>query len=96
LGLQCFEFLKMFYKELNFINDNNSYWLGWLIYLFMINEHIISIEFGLKSFNATCDFNTKACSSKGKILMNWNVRDEWYNVKKAQGKQQIEQPFVGH
>jgi len=36
----------------------------------MINEHIVSIEFGSNSFNATYDFNTKACSSKGKIFMN--------------------------
>jgi len=62
----------------------------------MIDEHIISIEFGSNSFNATCDFNTKARSSKWKIFMNWNVRNEWYNVKKVQGKHQVEQPFVGH
>jgi len=39
----------------------------------MIDEHIISIEFGSNPFNATCDFNTKARSSKGQIFMNWNV-----------------------
>ncbi len=36
----------------------------------MINEHIILVEFGFNSFNTTCDFNTKARSSKGEILMN--------------------------
>jgi hypothetical protein len=36
----------------------------------MIDKHIISIEFGSNSFNATYDFNTKARSSKGKIFMN--------------------------
>jgi hypothetical protein len=42
----------------------------------MIDEHIILIEFGSNSFSATCDFNTKAHSSKGEILMNSNVRNE--------------------
>ncbi len=70
-----------------FANDNDSYWLGWLIYLFMIDEHIIiSIEFGCNSFNATCDFNTKICFPKGEVFMNWNVCDECIMVKKAQGK----------
>jgi hypothetical protein len=36
----------------------------------MIDEHNILVEFGSNSFNATCDFNTKARSSKGKIFMN--------------------------
>jgi len=36
----------------------------------MVNQHIISIEFGSNSFNANCDFNTKACFSKGKVFMN--------------------------
>jgi hypothetical protein len=36
----------------------------------MINEHIISIEFGSNSFNVTCDFNTKAHVSKGEVFMN--------------------------
>ncbi len=44
----------------------------------MIDEHIILVEFGSNSFNATCDFNIKVCYSKGKIFMNWNVWDEWY------------------
>jgi hypothetical protein len=43
---------------MNFDYDNDSYWLGWLIYLFMIDEHIILIEFGFNSFNVTCGFNT--------------------------------------
>jgi hypothetical protein len=36
----------------------------------MIDEHIISIEFGSNLFNATCDFNTKFHSSKGEVIMN--------------------------
>jgi hypothetical protein len=36
----------------------------------MIDEHIISIEFGSNSFNVTYDFNTKTCFSKGGIFMN--------------------------
>jgi len=36
----------------------------------MIEEHIISIELSSNSINATCDFNTKTRSSKGKLLMN--------------------------
>ncbi len=49
----------------------------------MIDEHIISIEFGPNSFNETCDFNTKAHYAKGEVFMNWNVRDEWYNGKES-------------
>ncbi len=45
----------------------------------MIYEHIISIETCTNSFNATCGFNTKAHSSKGEILIKWNVQNEWYN-----------------
>jgi hypothetical protein len=36
----------------------------------MIDEHIILIEFGSNSFNATCDFNIKVCFSKGEVFMN--------------------------
>ncbi len=36
----------------------------------MINEHIISIEFGSSSFYATCGFNTTTYFSNGKILLN--------------------------
>jgi hypothetical protein len=36
----------------------------------MIDEHIILVELGFNSFNATCAFNTKAHSLKGEILMN--------------------------
>jgi hypothetical protein len=71
----------MFFNDIKRTNDNYSYWLGRLIYLSMINEHIISFEFGSNSLNATCDFNTKTYSSKGKIFMNWNVQNEWYNGK---------------
>ncbi len=77
------QFFLMLEKKLNSINDNDSYWLRQLIYYFMIDEHIISIEFGSNSFNATCDFNTKVCSSKWKVFMNWNVRNEWYNDKES-------------
>ncbi len=62
----------------------------------MINEHIILFEFFSNSFNATCDLNTKSNSSKTKIFMNWNIWNEWYNGKKTQGKQQVEQSFVEH
>jgi hypothetical protein len=34
----------------------------------MIDEHIISIEFGSNAFNTTCDFNTKARFSKEKYI----------------------------
>ncbi len=47
----------------------------------MIDEYIISLESCSNSINATCSFNTKTHSLKGKILMNKNVRDEWYNGK---------------
>ncbi len=71
-----------------YFNDNDSYWLRQLIYLSMIDEHIIPIEFGSNSFNANCDFNTKAHSLWWKVFINWNVRNEWFNdKKKAQGKQ---------
>jgi hypothetical protein len=36
----------------------------------MIIEHIISIEFGFISFNASYDFNIKVCYSKVEIFMN--------------------------
>jgi hypothetical protein len=49
----------------------------------MIDEHIILVESRSNSFNVTCGFNTKTHSSKGEVLMNWNVRDEWYNGKKT-------------
>jgi hypothetical protein len=39
----------------------------------MIDEHIISIEFGSNSFYATCDFNIKTYSLKKEIFMNSNV-----------------------
>jgi hypothetical protein len=58
-------------------------WLQQLIYLFMINEHIILVEFGFNSFNAIYDLNTKSCSSKGEVFLNWNVWDEWYNGKES-------------
>jgi len=62
----------------------------------MIDEHIISIEFGYNSFNATCDFNTKARFSKEKYL--WIEMFEMNDVmlKKTWGKHQVEQPFVEH
>jgi len=53
-------------------------WLKWSIYLSMINEHIILVELSSNSFNAICGFNTK----RG-ILMNWNVRNEWYSDKES-------------
>ncbi len=47
----------------------------------MIDEHIILVGSSFDSFNATCNFNTKSHFSKGEVLMNWNVRNEWYNGK---------------
>jgi len=79
--LQCFEYFFWCYKQNRTTNDNNSYYLEQLVYSFMINEHIISIEFGFSSFNATCCFNTKTHFSNEKILLNWNVQNEWYNGK---------------
>jgi hypothetical protein len=51
------------------------------MYISMINEHIISVEPNSNWFDATCDFNTKTHFSKGEILMNWNVQNQWYNSK---------------
>jgi hypothetical protein len=48
----------------------------------MIDEYIIVVKSNSNSYNATCGFNTKTCSLKRKVLMNWNVWDEWYNGKK--------------
>jgi hypothetical protein len=70
-------------KKQKFVNDKISYWWWRLIYFSMIDEHIISIESSSNSFNATCDFCTKKLSSKWKILMNWNVQNEWYNDKES-------------
>jgi len=86
----------MLSKKLNFANVNDSYWLRWLIYLYMINEHIRLVEFGSNSFNATCDFHTKAVLQKEKYLWIEMFEMDDIMVKKAQNKQQVEQPFVGH
>jgi hypothetical protein len=37
----------------------------------------------------------KPIIQKEKYLWIWNVQNEWYNGKKIQGKQQVEQPFSG-
>ncbi len=55
----------------------------------MIDGHVISIESKCNSFNATCGFNTKVHYSKGNVLMNLNVWDERYKLKKTQGKYQV-------
>ncbi len=73
----------MLEKKQNFVNDNDSYCLWRLLYLFMINEHIILVEFGFNLFDATCDFNKKTRFLKGKVFMNKNVWDEWYNGKES-------------
>jgi hypothetical protein len=57
------------------------YWLKWLTYLSLIDEHIILVEFSYNSFNATCGFITKTCFSKWEILLNWNIWNEWYNYQ---------------
>jgi len=36
----------------------------------MIDEHIILVEFGFNSFNATCDFYTKTRYLEIEIFMN--------------------------
>jgi hypothetical protein len=61
----------------------------------MIDKHIVLVEFGFNSFNATCDFNTKTCFSIFLIL--WIEMFEMNDiiVKKTQGKHQVEQWFVG-
>jgi hypothetical protein len=64
-----------------FDNDNDWKWLRWLMYLFMINDHNISIEFGFNWFHVACGFNTKMPYSKWKVLINLNAQDEWYNGK---------------
>lgn len=53
-------------------------WLRWLMYLFMINDHIISIEFGSNWFYIACGSNTRVHYSKWEVLINLNVQDEWY------------------
>jgi hypothetical protein len=89
-------FFLMLQKELNSISDNDLYWLKWLIYLLMIDKHIITIEFGSNSFNTTYGFNIKTIIQKEKYL--WIEMFEMNDIMviKAQGNQQIEQPFVGH
>jgi hypothetical protein len=67
-------------------NDNDSKWLRLLMYLFMIDDHIISIGFGFNWFHIACGFNTKMHYSKRKVLINLNVQDEWYNGKNKQKK----------
>jgi hypothetical protein len=54
--------------------------------------YCILIESCFISYIATCGFDTKMRSSKGKTLMNWNIPNEWYNgnVLKTQNKQQVE------
>jgi len=59
---------QMLLKKLNSANNNDSYWLGQLIYLSMINQHIIWVEFGSNSINATYGFNIKAHYSKKKSI----------------------------
>jgi hypothetical protein len=52
----------------------------------MINEHIWSVEFGSNSFNATCDFNTKANLQKEKYLWIEMFEMNDIMVKKTQNK----------
>ncbi len=58
--------------------------------------HYILIEFGSNSFNGTCDFNMKTYYSKTKYLWIEMFEMNDIMVRKTQGKQQVEQPFVGH
>ncbi len=57
----------------------------------MIYEHIILIKLSSNSFNATRGFNTKA---KYLWIEIFEMND--IMVKKAQNKQQVEQPFIKH
>ncbi len=68
-------------KLLFFDSGNNSKWLRWLMYLSIIDEHIILDEFNFNWLKSAYDFTTKLCSSKGKILMKLNVWNEWFNGK---------------
>jgi len=52
----------------------------------MINEHIWLVEFGSNSFNATCDFNTKANLQKEKYLWIEMFEMNDIMVKKTQNK----------
>jgi hypothetical protein len=54
-------------------------YLSLLMYLSMIDGHIISIEFKRNVFNDATFFNTNACSYNGDVLMNLNVLGAWYN-----------------
>jgi hypothetical protein len=65
-------------------------WLGWFMYLSMINEHIILVEHSFNWFDAICDFNTKTRFSKREILMNWNVQNQQYNNKEKKRLTKVE------
>lgn len=47
----------------------------------MIDDHVISIEFGFDQFHITCGDNTKMHYSKWKVLINLNVQDDDIMVK---------------
>ncbi len=53
--------------------------LGLLMYLSMIDGHIISMKSEGNVFNDTTFFNTNAHSCNGDVLMNLNVLNTWYN-----------------
>jgi hypothetical protein len=52
----------------------------------MINEHIISIEFGSIDLMQPMILTQKHILQKEKMFINWNGRDEWYNVKENTSK----------
>jgi hypothetical protein len=65
-------------------------WLGWLIYLSMIDEHIILLESSSNSFNATCDLTQKNVLQNEECLWIEMFEMNDMMVKEAQGKQQVE------
>jgi hypothetical protein len=65
------------------------------MYLSTINEYIILVEFGSNSFNATCDLMQMFIFQKKYLWIEMFKMNDII-VKKAQSKQQVEQPFVGH
>jgi hypothetical protein len=80
----------MLLKKQNFVNDNDSYWLGWLIYLFMIDEHNILVEFRSNSLMQLVILTQKFILQKEKYLWIEMFEMNDIMIKKARGKQQVE------
>jgi len=54
-------------------------YLGLLIYLSMIDGHIIFVESKGSILNDAIFFNINAHSCNGDVLLDLNVLDAWYN-----------------